>query len=176
MHHLSNDTWAVEETWGGRHISRTRIFYFPTSQASLYHSHSPPLHKQKERRYQRTIFAEIWIFILTPMVSAGSLKAYFTDNSVIVVIVVAQGGKDILYVHRYRVHPHIKQCLLISIFNPLVNGFAALCRYVVTKAVFYQAKSRRLKAITIIPAMRPPMAIWCSPYASAVGNNSSRDM
>lgn len=31
-------------------------------------------------------------------------------------------------------------------------------------------------AITAMPAIRPPIAKWCSPYSSAVGNNSSSEM
>ncbi len=40
----------------------------------------------------------------------------------------------------------------------------------------HQARRTRLNDITTMPAMTPPMATWCSPYFSAVGNNSSRDM
>lgn len=39
-----------------------------------------------------------------------------------------------------------------------------------------QANRSRLSAMSIIPPITPPIAIWCSPYSSAVGNNSSSDM
>ena len=40
----------------------------------------------------------------------------------------------------------------------------------------HQARRTRLNDITTMPAMTPPMATWCSPYFSAVGNSSSREM
>ncbi len=40
----------------------------------------------------------------------------------------------------------------------------------------YQINNNKLIAITAIPLINPPIAMWCSPYSSAVGNNSSSDM
>lgn len=37
-------------------------------------------------------------------------------------------------------------------------------------------KRIKLVAMIIMPPIRPPMAKWCSPYSSAVGKSSSRDM
>lgn len=36
--------------------------------------------------------------------------------------------------------------------------------------------NNKLTAITTIPAIRPYIAKWCSPYFLAVGNNSSKDI
>ena len=61
-------------------------------------------------------------------------------------------------------------CTLCSILNPFKS------RMQMSPALNDYTKSNKLKAIINMPKTNPPIAKWCSPYSSAVGNNSSSEI
>lgn len=66
----------------------------------------------------------------------------------------------------------------------IMQYYTSIWKFLILQSVFDPQEkpfldytnSNKLIAITIMPAINPPMAKWCSPYSSAVGSSSSNEI